>query len=72
MNGSKNSRYLHHTTQNEIIHTLSTMTLNKISMEIKESMYFAGIADEIIDVSKTEQLLTAVKYYFQGELKENF
>lgn len=72
INGPKNARYLHHSIQNEIIHIMSTMILNKISMEISTSVYFAIMADETKDVSKTEQLSIVVRYYFQGEIKERF
>lgn len=72
INGPKNARYLHHSIQNEIIHIISTMILNKISMEISNSVYFAIMADETKDVSKTEQLSIVVRYYFQGEIEERF
>lgn len=72
MNGPKNARYLHHSIQNEIVHIMSTMILSKISKEIKESVYFAVMADETKDVSKTEQLSIVVRYFFQGEIKERF
>lgn len=72
INGPKNAKYLHHLILNEIIHIMSTMILSKISKEIKESIYFAVMADETKDVSKTEQLSIVVRYFVQGEVKERF
>lgn len=72
INGPKNARYLHHSIQVEIIHIMANMILNRISSEVKESVYFSVMADETKDISKTEQFSVVVRYYFQGELKERF
>lgn len=72
MTGPKNARYLHHSIQTEIIHIMSNMILKKISLEIKESVYFSVMADETKDISKVEQLSIVVRYYYHGELKEKF
>lgn len=72
ISGPKNGRYLHHSIQVKIIQIVTNMILNKISSEVKESVYFSVMADETKDVSKTEQFSVVVRYYFQGELKECF
>lgn len=48
------------------------MILSKISKEIKELIYFADMADETKDISKTEQLSIVLRYFYQNEIKERF
>lgn len=70
MNEPKNSRYLHHSIQNEIIHVISTTSLSKIPKEIKESIYFAVMADETKGISKTEQLSIVMRYFYKDNLSK--
>ncbi|KAF0689028.1 zinc finger MYM-type protein 1-like [Aphis craccivora] len=61
-----------HSIQAEIIQIMTNMILNKITSEVKESVYLSVMADETKDISKTEQFSVVVRNYFQGELKEHF
>ncbi|CAL1672073.1 unnamed protein product [Lasius platythorax] len=61
--GPKNAKYTHHTIQNSILHIFADLTLAAISNKVKEAKYFALIADESKDISKTEQLSVVVRYY---------
>lgn len=72
LEGPKNARYTHHSIQNELIRCLAELTIKHISGEVKEACYFALMADETKDLSKTEQLSIVVRYYLNGMLYERF
>ncbi|KAL4143937.1 hypothetical protein QTP88_006185 [Uroleucon formosanum] len=52
----KNAKYTHHTIQNDLFYVMSKLVLETIAKEVKEAKYFAILADETKDISKTEQL----------------
>lgn len=70
--GPKNAKYTHHTVQNSILHIFSHLTVVAISNEVKEAKYFAVIADESKDISKTEQLSIVIRYCLNGQVHERF
>ncbi|CAL1671979.1 unnamed protein product [Lasius platythorax] len=70
--GPKNAKYTHHNIQNSILHIFADLTLAAISNKVKEAKYFALIADESKDISKTEQLSVVVRYYLNGTIYERF
>ncbi|CAH0560642.1 unnamed protein product [Brassicogethes aeneus] len=72
LEGPKNAKYTQHSIQNELIHCLAELTNKHISNEVKEAPYFALMADETKDPSKTEQLSIIVRYYLNGVLYERF
>ncbi|XP_050540287.1 uncharacterized protein LOC126904924 [Daktulosphaira vitifoliae] len=68
----KNAKYTHHTIQNDLFYVMSKLVLETIAKEVKEAKYFAILADETKDVSKTEQLSIMVRYYHNNTMNERF
>ncbi|XP_050532818.1 zinc finger MYM-type protein 1-like [Daktulosphaira vitifoliae] len=68
----KNAKYTHHTIQNDLFYVMSKLVLETIAKEVKEAKYFAILADETKDVSKTEQLSIMVRYYHNNIMNERF
>lgn len=58
----KNAKYTHHSIQNELFDIMSKLVLESNAQEVKEAKYFAILADETKDISKTEQLSIIVRY----------
>ena len=68
----KNAKYTHHTIQNDLFYVMSKLVLETIAKEVKEAKYFAILADETKDISKTEQLSIMVRYYYNNTMNERF
>ncbi|KAL4119154.1 hypothetical protein QTP88_012001 [Uroleucon formosanum] len=68
----KNAKYTHHTIQNNLFYVMSKLVLETIAKEVKEAKYFAILADETKDISKTEQLSIMVRYYHNNTMNERF
>ncbi|XP_025207742.1 uncharacterized protein LOC112603419 [Melanaphis sacchari] len=68
----KNGKYTHHSIQNQLFSIMSKLVLQSISNEIKECKYFAILADETNDISKTEQLSIMVRYFHKNIIHERF
>lgn len=68
----KNAKYTHHSIQNEILSIMSRMVIESIANEVQKSKYFSVLADEIKDISKTEQLSVMVRYYYSNTVNERF
>lgn len=68
----KNAKYTHHTIQNDLFYVMSKLVLETIAKEVKEAKYFAILADETKDISKTEQLSIMVRYYHNNTMNERF
>jgi len=51
---------------------MSQMVLQSISNELNECKYFAILADETNDVTKTEQLSIMVRYFYNNTINEGF
>jgi len=51
---------------------MSKLVLETIAKEVKEAKYFAILADETKDISKTEQLSIMVRYYHNNTMNERF
>lgn len=68
----KNAKYIHHSIQNQLFSVMSQLVLLSISNEIKECKYFAILADETKDVSKTEQVSIMVRYFHKNIINERF
>jgi len=49
---------------------MANIILSKISYEINCVSCFSIMADETKDITKTEQLSTVIRYYYQDEIKE--
>lgn len=64
--------YTHHIVQNEILSIMSRMVFESIVNEMKESKYFAILADETKDISKTEQLSVTVLYFYNNTVNERY
>ena len=52
--------------QNEILSILAEFTLRRIEREIKESEFYALIADETFDITRDEQLSVCFSYVING------
>ena len=61
--GPKNEKYTSSAIRNEIIQTLASMAKEEIAESVKSCRYFSIQADEAKDVSKTEQLSSAVRFF---------
>ena len=59
---SKNAVHNSKTIQNELICVTGEWLTNKIVDEVKESKFFTVVADEVADVSNTEQMSVVVRY----------
>ena len=70
--GKKNAQYIAKTAQNEIISCIGDNILNKITTDIKAAKFFAVIADETSDVSRSEQLYLCIRYFFDCRIREEF
>ena len=57
---SKNAVYNSKTIQNELICVTGEWLTNKVVNEVKESKFFTVVADEVADVSNTEQMSVVV------------
>lgn len=55
-------KWLHHSNVVEILKLMSDYTLNTILTEVKDAKYYAIMIDEISDISRLEQVSTALKY----------
>lgn len=51
---------------------ISELVLESIAKEVKEAKYFAVLAGETKDISKTEQLSIMVRYYYNNMVNERF
>ncbi|KMQ93995.1 52 kda repressor of the inhibitor of the protein kinase-like protein [Lasius niger] len=60
--GAKNSLYISHQIQNDLIQTYSDVLKGKIIEEVKRASVFSVLADETADISGTEQLSIGVRY----------
>lgn len=60
--GAKNSLYISHQIQNELIEICSDVLKSKIIEEVKHASAFSVLADETADISGTEQLSIGVRY----------
>lgn len=65
--GAKNSLYISHQIQNDLIQTCSDVLKNKI---IEEMHLFFQLADETADISGTEQLSIGVRYLHCNKKKQ--
>lgn len=61
-NAPRNATYTSKTIQNEMISTVASYILEKISGEIKESKYFSVLADEAADISNKENISIVVRF----------
>lgn len=69
----KNAVYNSKTIQNELICVTGEWLTNKIVDEVKEAKFFTVVADEVADVSNTEQMSIVLRYVdSQCEIKEEF
>ncbi|KAI1710382.1 52 kDa repressor of the inhibitor of the protein kinase [Ditylenchus destructor] len=72
--------YLHHryfdyssdTVQNQLLEAGKSIILRRIKKEMIEAEYFSVISDETMDVSRSEQLCTAVRYVYGNSIRERF
>ena len=61
-NAPRNATYRSKTIQNEIISTVGTHIMSKLSAEIKTSRLFSLLADEAADVSNKENLSLVIRF----------
>lgn len=58
--------------QNELIDTCKDFFQETILARVKEAKLFSLIFDETTDISHTEQLSLSFRYFYNGEIKEEF
>ena len=69
----KNATYTSKTIQNELIEVVGDWIRKKIVKEIKEAQVYTILADEVADVSNTEQLSLVLRFVDgMGRIKEMF
>ena len=69
----KNAVYDSKTVQNELIGVTGEWITRKIVQEVKEAKFYTVIADEVADISNTEQMSIVVRYVdCLCEIKEEF
>ena len=61
-NAAKTATYRSKTTQNELVNICGELILSKLTAEIKESKFFAILADEAADVSNIEQMPLVIRF----------
>ena len=69
---NKNAKYTLKTTQNELIFECGEYIKERIMYDIKKAKYISVLADETTDVSNTEQMSLAIKYFKMYHLKVYF
>lgn len=72
MTSQRNSTYLGHDTQNEIIDCLAEMVRTSVTSEVSQSEAFSILVDETKDLSKKEQMSFVIRYYYNGSVCESF
>ena len=70
--GPGNAKYTHHSVQNALLEIMADEVKSSIFKEIREAEYFSLLADETKDLSKKEQLSTAVRYLHDDAIHEEF
>lgn len=60
---NKKSSYTSHSIQNELLTRISAHITSQVVSDVKSSRYYSVIADETRDVSNTEVLCVAVRYF---------
>lgn len=66
----KNASYISKTSQNDLLECMGDVIREAIVKEVKESHYYAILADEVTDVSGWEQLGVALRYVKDGKAQE--
>ena len=69
---NKNAKYTSKTTQNELIFECGEYIKERIIDDIKKAKYFSVLADETTDVSNTEQMALAIRYFNGKCITEKF
>lgn len=71
---NKRSKYTAPTVQNELLQLIADQLNASILRDIQSGKYFSVIADETTDISNTEQLCVALRYFDTetGKTEEKF
>ena len=69
---NENAKYTSAQIQNEVLRILADMVRKQIVEEVKTNGQFALIVDETKDVSKTEQILFVLRYFYNESVYESF
>ena len=68
----RNAKYTSPDIQNGILHAASRTVIEKIEEEACQAKYFAVMADESRDISKTEQVSLCIRYVINSNVYEKF
>jgi len=68
----RNASYLSWRVQNQIIFLMGDAIQKQILSDISQCKYFSILADEMTDVSQTEQLTLSVRFIKETKLHEKF
>jgi Domain of unknown function (DUF4371)/hAT family C-terminal dimerisation region len=71
-NGPKNASYKSNTIQNELIVCCGDYIRNTILSQVKSARYFSVMADEVTDISNTEQMSLCIRYFYGSQIEERF
>ena len=70
--GPANAKYTHHSVQNALLEIMSDLVLQEIKSEVADAKLFSVLVDETKDLSKSEQMSIVIRYFFDGEIHEEF
>ena len=62
----KNATYISKSSQNDLLECMGDAIRESIVEEVKDSLYFAIVADEVTDISGWEQLGVAIRFVKNG------
>ena len=69
-NSDKNASYISPQIQNLFLKLISDQIVKIIQTEIRQNKFYAIAIDETQDISKSEQLVVVIRYFFNGKIKE--
>ncbi|KAF4678803.1 hypothetical protein FOZ60_016047 [Perkinsus olseni] len=70
--GPGNSRYLHHSIQDDLIGSAATLIRRSVASEVGGCGAFSLICDEAKDISHSERLSLCVRYVHDCQIREEF
>ena len=69
----KREKYLHHDTQNEIIRLMAFIIIRNVAKNIKDSIFYSIMADEVTNCSNKEQRVICFRWVDKGfDIHEDF
>lgn len=69
---NSNATYISKTVQNELIDICKEVIQENILAKVKEAKFFSVIFDETTDISHIQQLSLSFRYFYKGDIREDF